>query len=183
MIDKFLRNYSGLSPLVSVVICTHDGDVKYLKRAMDSLKKQDLSPYDMEVLTTYDGTPNQVGDNYLEDACKGTKFPVRAFFSKEKSGYYTIPRNRALPMTRGLYIYNMDADNEISPEHLSTLIHHIRTPHETDGWPHFVYSRRLYIKDDGSSPLKLPIGPSPFVPWKQDAIKTLLQGPNHNFVD
>jgi glycosyltransferase involved in cell wall biosynthesis len=178
-----MKNHAkGLSPLVSIIICVYDGDAQFLKRAIDSLVRQTLPKEEMELLITYDGEPSQTGNNYLEDACKGVPFPVRAIYSRDKIGYYTIPRNRALPLARGLYIYNMDADNEAAPEHLELLLDAIRTPHEAEGWPHFVYSRRFYIKDEGVR-TALPEGPSPLVEWEEKNINALVQGPRFNFVD
>jgi glycosyltransferase involved in cell wall biosynthesis len=142
------RTFSDYHPLVTIALVSHDGDVQFLKRAVESLKAQTLPASLMEVVLAYDGPLEGESASLVEEAFKGCKFPVRVFWSDDKSGYYTLPRNRVFPMLRGLYVVHMDADNEFLPEHLWTLLNAIRNPGEGDeGWPHFAYTRRTYVND------------------------------------
>lgn len=179
------QTHTDYAPLVTVALVAHSGDAEFLGRAAKSLRAQTLPPTLMETVLTFDGPLDEVSSSYVEDAFKGCKFPVRVFWSDEKSGYYTLPRNRAFPMLRGHYVVHMDADNEFAPEHLWTLLDAIRNPGEGDeGWAHFAYTRRRYINDSISNgKLSLPDGPSPFVPWTAENVENLVKSPNNNFVD
>ena len=102
----------------------------------------------------------------------------------EHSGYYTVARNRSMELARGLYIAHMDADNEYGPGHLSGLLKALRIPDPEGGWPHFAYSRRLYVRDaDFTTDKDVPEGPSPFIPWAPQSRKRILEGPKTNFID
>ena len=175
---KFSDNYDGATPLVSIILVAHEGDAKYLPRALGSIAAQDLDPSSMEVLIAFDGDPSEQAWAYIEDAPR-PHCPVQVLGTKDHTGYYTIPRNRATAFARGLYIYNMDADNEIAPTHLSGLLAAIRVPDPQEGWPHFVYSRREYIKDPECS-REVPVGSSPLVPWTPENCSAL---PQKNFLD
>lgn len=176
-----MNNYSH--PLVSIVLASYKGDAKFLGRSISSIKRLDMNPQDLELIVAFDGPIDQTSDNYLVDACAGAKFPVKVFSSKEPIGYYTVPRNRTMPDISGLYVAHMDADNEFAVNHLSGLLEAIRVPHETEGWPHFVYSRRQYIIDPPYKSDKIQEGPSPLTPWMPENIAKLHRGPLNNFID
>jgi hypothetical protein len=74
-------------------------------------------------------------------------------------------------------------DNEFKPEHLEGLLDAIRVPHPETGWPHFVYSRREYVKDEGAKDAKLPEGASPLREWNDKHRKMLHASAMNNFVD
>ena len=172
-------------PLVSIILVAYAGDSKYFSRAISSIMAQTLDPTMMELIIGFDGPLDQISENYLVDACMGAKFPIRVFWNPEKTGYYTVPRNRMTPLASGFYVYNMDVDNEIAPEHLTGLLHAIRTPHPTEGWPHFVYSRRRYLPDPDYRRKASAVieGDSPFMEWTPENVGSLTIGPMHNFVD
>jgi glycosyltransferase involved in cell wall biosynthesis len=177
------KNYTDV-PWISVVLVAHNGDAKYLLRSLASLKAQTLDPSQFELIISWDGKADETANNYLVDACQGAKFPIQILESDDNTGYYTVPRNRAMPLTRGFYIYNMDADNEIAPAHLAILLDEIRKPHEEQGWPHFVYSRRRIIKDPEAYKQKeIREGDSPLREWTPENIAALQQSPQNNFVD
>lgn len=179
----------GPFPWITVMIACHDGDVALLPRAIESLCKQDLAKDQIHVLIAYDGPPSDEAVAILETlppiatetGFYGGAFELAAWATK--TGYYTAPRNRALQFAHGLYLSTMDADNEFAPAHLSGLLAAIRWPDPKDGWPHFVYSRREYVKDEDCDRDKVPLGPSPFVEWNKDTASALVQGPMRNFVD
>jgi len=177
------RNHSGL-PLVSLQIMTHSGDLHLLARAAKSVLAQDLDHSQIEVQVVYDGKINPDQWLIINEAFNGFKDFYRVMFvgGDEKNGYYCVARNRALPDLRGFYVAHMDADNEFAPHHLSGLLAAIRIPHPEQGLPHFVYSRRKYILDEGADDT-LVTGPSRLVPWLPENIRHLQASPQGNFVD
>ena len=174
---------SRYKPLVTVQLMTCNGDYALAPRAIKSIAEQDLDPGLMELQIVYDGPPEEGASDVLEAATADLLFTADFFCSDQATGYYTVPRNRALPMAHGIYINFMDADNEMAPSHLSGLLAALRQPHPESGWPAFVYSRREYIKDEGLVNDRLPEGPSPLVNWTQKNVSRLMQAPQSNFVD
>jgi len=173
------------NPLVTVNLVAHDGDIQYLPRAVKSILAQNLPRKQIQVLVAYDGMPGAKALKILGAQLDDHPFHSVFVLESPKTGYYCVPRNRALsmPMNFGLYQANLDVDNEWKMGHLSGLLEAIRTPDPEDGWPHFVYSRREYVVDEGTEPGKLPTGPSTFVPWTQDSAQHLCMSPQNNFVD
>lgn len=180
---NLVKTYS--KPLVSIILVSHDGDAHLMGRAVDSICRQDIGTESLELIIAFDGVPSSQSEAYMQDACSGVRFPVRVFWADEKTDYYTIPRNRVTPMAQGLYIYNMDVDNEIAPSHLSGLLEALRVPHPEEGWPHFAYSRRQYISDDSYKRSGKPLleGTSPLVEWTEETVRSLCSAPTANFVD
>ena len=176
-------------PFVTVMIACHDGDVALLPRAIESLCRQDLAHSEIHVLVAYDGPPSDAAMTILETFPKlateagfyGGAIELAAWATK--TGYYTAPRNRALQFVEGLYLATMDADNEFAPAHLSGLLEAIRWSHPQDGWPHFVYSRREYVKDEDCDREGVPLGPSPLIEWNKETVSAMVQSPMANFVD
>ncbi len=176
-----------VKPLVTVQLMVCSGDVHLAPRAIRSVMAQDL-PHDLvELQIVHDGPASEVAQEVLEEAAKDAEFEVNFFATEYASGYYTGPRNRALPYAKGLYLVFMDADNEMAPQHLSALLAAIRSPDPELGWVHFAYTRREYVLDEGAAPKvdgqALPTGPSPLVPWEGTALQNLMQSPMANFVD
>lgn len=176
-----LKNWSD-SPLVTVQLMTCEADVSLAPRAIASILKQDLDPKDLEIQVVFDGPPSESAQSTLEEALRPAKCPVNLFASPKRTGYYCVPRNMAFPYAWGFYMAHMDADNEWRPRHLSGLLAAIRSPQGDQGWPHFVYSRREYVIDEGAS-TKLPSGPSVLIPWTPEYITKMATHPKFNFVD
>lgn len=180
-------NNSAL-PLVTVQVACHSGDVHLLPRALLSVERQDLDHREVEVQIVFDGTPTSSELDTIDEAFKRLLAAgfrddlVQLWSSKDKIGYYCWPRNRGVLLARGFYLAHLDADNEHKPNHLSGLLSAIRTPHPEDGWPHFVYSRREYVVDEGFEGEPPCEGPSPLVEWAPN-FHRLSYGPKTNFVD
>jgi len=105
----------------------------------------------------------------------------------EHTGYYTTPRNVATENCRGVYIANLDDDNEWVPTALEDLL---KVMEEGEMWPDVVYGRRRYVVDNGApemfGEIKLSdlVGDSPFVPWDELAqIRLMGNKPMYNFID
>lgn len=168
-------------PDVTVVVAAHDGDIHYLPRALTSLEMQENQNF--EVIVAFDGPPSPKTEKFL-NTCETFDLDIRVIASPEKTGYYCVPRNYALPFCRGHYIVNLDVDNEFEPEHIAILLEEIRRPGKDDQTPDLVYGRRRYVRDPGVDPrVDLPEGESPLCPPTGDAIMGLHKGPSHNFID
>ena len=180
-----LAHYSD-NPLVTVQVMAHDGDAHLLPRALRSVYEQDLDPALMEIQLVFDGRPSAESERIIADATASAPCSVNEYVSEPKTGYYCVPRNRALPAAWGFYIAHMDADNMFLPGHLRGLLNAIRAARGEEGWPHFVYSRREYVDERGTADRarhKLVTGPSPLVEWNDDNIEMLLSSPQGNFID
>jgi glycosyltransferase involved in cell wall biosynthesis len=175
----------GPQPMVTVVVVTHPGDWHLLPRALRSLKGQ-LPAGQLEVIIMRDG-PYEISATEIEQLAQCCPHAALDFIATpEHSGYYTVARNRSMEFARGLYIAHMDADNEYAPGHLEGLLRACRIPDPTDGWPHFAYTRRLYVSDEGwvqTEEKPVPLGPSPLIEWNPQNCKRLLNGPQYNFID
>lgn len=186
-----IRNHSDV-PLVTVQIAMHSGDTKYALRCLDSVEVQasEIGPENIQCVIAFDGTPTPEDFMILEAATNNRSFQCFLGGSSEKTGYYCVPRNLAFPMSWGFYLAHLDADNEWLPGHLKGLLEAIRIPDREVGWPHFVYSRRVYVhdKDDVASGTMAPgtegcpRGPSPLVAWEEGA-PDVAKTPQNNFID
>lgn len=180
------QNYSD-SPLVTVNLACYSGDTELLPRAVASLMTQDLPHEQIQVLPIFDGDPTPEEEEAIVATFVDTDFHSTFLIGTgRKTGYYCLGRNQAIeyPYNFGHYQANLDADNEYAPNHLSGLLEAIRIPHPEDGWPHFVYSRREYIFDEGITPGgDLPDKPSILVEWTEENAQRLLLGPKANFID
>ena len=177
-----LTNYSD-TPLVTVQLMACAKDFHFVHRALASLAAQTLPHDQMEVQLLYDGTPSAEAEQTLEAAAHRSGLPWINFHPCRETGYYTVARNEALPATWGHYIQHMDVDNEFRPDHLRGLLEAIRVPHPDEGWPSFVYSRRLYVIDDDQPNKDLPTGESPLVEWTKESVNKLVLSPQNNFID
>lgn len=177
-----LATHDG-QPLVTVQVMACTKDIHLLPRALASVAKQDLPPEMFAVQIMHDGQAEETAD--LERVAEAIdRLPCEASFieTPEPYGYYCLPRNYGIVYIDTPYIAFLDADNEMAPGHLRGLLAAIRTPSPTNGWPHFVYSRRLYVRDDGA-PKEMPVGPSKPYGWVQDSVVPLLRSPQNNFID
>lgn len=182
-----LRNYTD-QPLVSVILACHSGDVHLLDRALRSVENQ-LPLGQLEVVIAYDGDPGKdekdgvLAMATIEEATRASTLPIKLCWSETKSGYYCVPRNKATTlMAWGLYIANLDADNEWREGHLRGLLAAIRSPLGSEGWPHFTYSLREYVKDEGASD-KVPVGVCQLIEWTPEAVAHMKKSPYNNFID
>ncbi len=172
-------------PLITAVIACHEGDSHYLPRAMASIKKQTIAQ-EVEVIIAFDGPPHDKSQKVFTENPSGLpKSRDMVVWTDTKTGYYTVPRNRALPIGRGAYVAHLDIDNEWRPTHLEALLEAIRVPTRERGFPYFTYARREYVKDEGvvDPENKLPTGPSDLVVWNRESVMGLVTSPNMNFID
>ena len=185
-----LIHHDPLRPLVTVQLMTHPGHAQWIKRAVDSLRNQDLPPHLFDLQIVHDGpfTTEEAleanSEEAIEEACHEVPFPVYVFATPDKSGYYTYPRNQAIPHIQGYYIVHMDADNEFLPNHLSGLLEAMRTPDGDSGLPHFAYTRRHYSRAPLCTREDIPYDTdSTKIEWTEFTKKQLCSSPQHNFID
>jgi hypothetical protein len=171
------------TPLVSVQIACHSGDAHLFPRAFASVLAQTLNHKQIQVVVCFDGTATEEEFAHIARATTAHDFYSVDYYETEtKYGYYTVPRNASLLRCWGFYQAFLDSDNEWKPAHLATLLEAIRTPTD-DGWPHFVYSRRRYVIDEGCTDTRAVEGDSPLTLWTPENLARLVASPTGNFVD
>jgi hypothetical protein len=162
----------------------HGGDAHLAPRAIASVKAQrGFAPLDLQLLIVHDGPIDPAHEDLIAEAADGFTGYCHLIATERKIGYYCWPRNQTLPAAWGFYVAHLDADNEWAPGHLRGLVTAIRTPHPQNGWPHFVYSRREYVVDEGVEAKGLVTGPSPLMEWNHENISRLPMSPQNNFID
>ncbi len=177
-----LKNHSD-TPLVTVQVMTCEGDIHLLPRAVASVANQSVPQEQIDLQILFDGMPSPAAGEVLE-GIRGKMPRMREFVWDQPTGYYCVPRNRALHAVWGFYLAHLDADNEWKEEHLEVLLRAIRNPHPVSGWPHFVYSRREYVSDiELEEESQLPLGPSALTEWTPENCDSLKRSPMNNFLD
>jgi len=146
--------------------------------------------HNIEVWVIHDGPSDPESAKVYEEYYEKFEDAGIDFFavdSDEHTGYYTYPRNVATENCRGVYVANLDDDNEWMPTALADLL---AAMEEGEMWPDLVYGRRTYVLDEGAPEkhgnidLKALEGDSQYVEW--DALAQLrLAGnkPMYNFID
>jgi glycosyltransferase involved in cell wall biosynthesis len=144
----------------------------------------------MEVWCIHDGPPGEDTVAVYEEYCAkfdalGVDFYPTAI--EEHTGYYTTSRNVATENCRGVYVANLDDDNEWLPTALADLL---AAMDEGETWPDLIYGRRRYVLDEGAPEkkgdidLKALTGDSVFVPWDALAhVRIAGNQPMFNFID
>jgi hypothetical protein len=171
-------------PMISVFLRTHPEYNKkgFVGRAFQSILNQDLPLSFLQIIISNDGPLGKEEEDFFQDLLSNTPIPAWLMGTEEASGYFCFPSNIHYPYASAPYVSYLDADNEYSPSHLSSLLTSIRQHHPVVGWPHFTYSRINYIRAPEAKP-NLPDGPGPFIPWTPSSIQKLLTHPLNNFID
>lgn len=106
-----------LIPKISVLLSVYNTPFYMVKRAIDSVLKQDLQ--DFELLLIDDGSDDALADEYAG----------YVHFFREKIKYLWHPNcgqsesiNRGIACSRGAYITILDSDDEFKPNHLSSCL-------------------------------------------------------------
>lgn len=102
-------------PKVSIIVPVYKAE-KYLQQCIDSILAQTFT--DWECILVDDGSPDISGAICDEYAQKETRIKV---FHKENGGVSSA-RNLALDEAKGEWIYFCDADDELYPYSLQTLV-------------------------------------------------------------
>ncbi|MGI6173257.1 MAG: glycosyltransferase family 2 protein [Christensenellales bacterium] len=118
-----------MNPLVSVIIPTYNRDLRFLKRAVDSVLAQTYP--ETEIVVVNDNKPDQparqIVDEYMR-ALKAENDRV-VYVLNEKNVGGSIARNNGIAAARGQYITFLDDDDRYLPEKVE---HQVRYMVETD---------------------------------------------------
>ena len=102
---------------LSVIVPIYNVE-KYLRKCVDSLLRQDLSPEEYEIILVDDGSPDSCGsicDSYAMQ-CTNVKVVHRP------NGGLSAARNSGIEVAQGDFIQFVDSDDYLEPNVLKTLI-------------------------------------------------------------
>lgn len=127
LIDRTPRIFSRLlkafpvrqrGVLVSVIIPVYNTE-NYLRQMLDSLIDQDLPADNFEVIAVDDGSTDSSGSILEEYA---NRIPHLHVVHQENSGWAGKPRNVALGLSQGKYVFFADADDILAPDALRRMV-------------------------------------------------------------
>ncbi|MEU6868233.1 glycosyltransferase [Streptomyces sp. NPDC046876] len=105
-------------PDVSVIIAVYNA-MPYLTACLESVLGQSLDAGRMEVIAVDDGSTDGSGAELDRFAAR---YPHLRVLHQPNSGGPGAPRNRALDLARGRYVFFADADDHLGPEALQRLL-------------------------------------------------------------
>ena len=106
------------NPKISVIVPVYNAE-KYLRRCIDSILAQTFT--DFELLLIDDGSTDSSGKICDEYAKKDRRIRV---FHKENGGVSSA-RNVGLSHLRGNWVYFVDSDDYLSPQHLQNYVNYL----------------------------------------------------------
>ncbi|MFF4835614.1 glycosyltransferase [Streptomyces sp. NPDC001315] len=106
-------------PTVTVIIGAYNA-MPYLTRCLESVVEQSLGTYELECLAVDDGSTDGTGEELDRFAAKHPD-TVRVVH-QPNSGGPSGPRNVALGLARGRYVFFLDADDYLGPNALRRMI-------------------------------------------------------------
>lgn len=95
---------------ISVIICTHNPRLDYLRRVLDALKSQTFQGW--ECIIVNDGSP----DNTAFVAREWTKKDSRFRYIEKLNGGLSSARNAGIKSAVGEFVHFLDADDFMLPE-------------------------------------------------------------------
>jgi glycosyltransferase involved in cell wall biosynthesis len=98
--------------LISVIVCTHNPRLDYLRRTIGGLKRQTLSPGQWELLLV-----DNASDELLESTCDLSWHPFARHIREERIGL-TAARLRGIKESRGELVVFVDDDNVLASDFL-----------------------------------------------------------------
>ena len=107
----------SLLPKISVLISVFDTPFSMVKRAINSVLKQDLQ--DFEIIFINDGSNAALSAEYARYV---SFFPEKITYLQHKNCGQSESINRGIAISNGEYITILDADDEIKPNHLSSCL-------------------------------------------------------------
>ncbi|MFD7624824.1 glycosyltransferase family 2 protein [Streptomyces sp. NPDC059851] len=110
--------YHQFVPDVSVIIAVYNA-MPYLTECLESVMAQTLGPARLEVIAVDDGSTDGSGAELDRFAARHPQIRV---LHQPNSGGPGGPRNRALDLARGRYVFFADADDMLGPEALQRLL-------------------------------------------------------------
>ncbi|MEU5806159.1 glycosyltransferase [Streptomyces sp. NPDC047718] len=110
--------YHQFVPDVSVIIAVYNA-MPYLTECLESVMAQGFGPDRLEVIAVDDGSTDGSGAELDHFAARHPQVRV---LHQPNSGGPGAPRNRALDLARGRYVFFVDADDMLGPEALQRLL-------------------------------------------------------------
>ena len=103
--------------LLSIIVPIYKVE-PYLRKCVDSLLVQDLSPEEYEIILVDDGSPDDCGKIADEYAARFSN--VRAIH--QENGGLSVARNTGIMAAQGKYIQFVDSDDYLEPNVLGALV-------------------------------------------------------------
>ena len=123
-------------PFFSIIVPSYNVE-KYLGEAVESVKKQNFSDY--EIILVDDGSTDNTGSLCDELANNNSKIRV----IHQKNAGLSEARNSGMQIAKGRYFILLDADDKLSNDSMENLQKAI----EDQNYPDFVVSRRESFED------------------------------------
>ena len=112
----FLENNNDQEPLVSVVMCTYNGE-KFLQRQLESLFEQTYT--NIEIIIADDASTDNTQQILKENASKDKR--IRLLFHQKNIGY-NKNFEHALQLVHGMYISICDQDDIWHPNKIKRMM-------------------------------------------------------------
>lgn len=103
--------------LLSIIVPVYNVE-KYLRKCVDSLLAQDLSPEEYEIILVDDGSTDQGGKICDEYALSHPNVKV----IHQQNGGLSVARNNGIDVAKGKYIQFVDSDDYLEPNVLKALV-------------------------------------------------------------
>ncbi len=107
----------GSMPLLSVLMPTHDTDPRWLKRAIDSVRGQSGSRWELCIA---DDASSRPGVLEMLAAASASDPRIRVAFRPQR-GHISAASNSALELARGEFVALLDHDDELAPDALARV--------------------------------------------------------------
>jgi len=118
-------------PLISIIMPVYNVEVKWIKKAITSIKNQIYTNWELCIADDASTNPKLI--KYLKSLEKGKK--IKVVFRK-KNGHISEASNSALKLATGEFVALMDNDDVIPPHALAEVVKVLNQKRNTD----FVYS-------------------------------------------
>lgn len=113
-----------MKPRLSVIVPIYKVE-KYLRKCVDSLLQQDLSPEEYEIILVDDGSPDGCGEICDEYAVHHPNIMV----VHRENGGLSAARNSGMEVAKGKYIQFVDSDDYLEPNVLKSLVDRMDADH------------------------------------------------------
>ncbi|WP_158687177.1 glycosyltransferase family 2 protein [Streptomyces sp. AA0539] len=114
-----MSTQSGHLPDVSVIIAAYNA-MPYLTKSVTSALEQSIGRERLEIIAVNDGSTDTTGAE-LDRLARENPDTLRVLH-QENSGGPALPRNRALDIAKGRYVFILDADDYLGPEALERMV-------------------------------------------------------------
>jgi len=114
ILQRLYLKYMFLFPRISILLSVYDTSFVLVKRAIDSVLRQDLQNF--ELIFIDDGSHAALAHEYADYV---KLFPEKIKYLRHTNCGQSESINRGIAWSRGEYITILDADDEFKPNHLS----------------------------------------------------------------